>query len=202
MKQEVKEGSRKRVGWSAAFPDWDEARFLLVAALIWVGSLVGRYPWGLWAAVVVGAVMVAGAWEGRGFGYANRIRETTSLTVADSGSGAIRAGGGGAASLMVLRIPSPALPGGQPGRRAIGGALHRFGGRRSGDRVATVGWAIRLGRQRGAGRGRFSVALSPTGVSGIDCGRRGGAGGLALFDPAFSDAGDRSHRPGSRADVS
>lgn len=60
MKQEVKEGSRKRVGWSAAFPDWDEARFLLVAALIWVGSLVGRYPWGLWAAVVVGAVMVIG----------------------------------------------------------------------------------------------------------------------------------------------
>lgn len=63
-------------------PAWGEARFLLVAVVVWMGALGGRHTWGLWAALAVGAAMVivnrsgmvvvmaaglvAGAWAGWG----------------------------------------------------------------------------------------------------------------------------------------
>lgn len=68
--------------WKAALPSPGEARFLVVAGLVWAGALAGRHAWGLCAAAVAGAAMLlsnrsgmalvmaaglaAGAWAGWG----------------------------------------------------------------------------------------------------------------------------------------
>ncbi|MDE0231219.1 MAG: ComEC/Rec2 family competence protein [bacterium] len=47
-----------RPAWAAPLPDWGETRFLVVAGLVWAGTLAGAYSWGIWAATAAGAAMV------------------------------------------------------------------------------------------------------------------------------------------------
>ncbi|MCQ3805281.1 MAG: ComEC/Rec2 family competence protein [bacterium] len=45
-------------GWRSAVPGWSEARFPVVAALVWCGALIGRDWWGFGTVLVLGAVVV------------------------------------------------------------------------------------------------------------------------------------------------
>lgn len=99
-----REGSGTEPGWRSAWPGWGEARFLLVAALVWGGALAGRHGWGLAAALalsagmatvkrsgmvlVMGAGLLAGALSG--WGSAHREEAVLSAPVVE-GDVAIRA---------------------------------------------------------------------------------------------------------------
>lgn len=88
---------RGRAGWTASLPDRSEARYLIVAGLVWAGALGGGQSWGIWLAMATGAAivltrrsgmalvmaagLVAGAWAG--WGAAHREAEMRSAPVVE-----------------------------------------------------------------------------------------------------------------------